>query len=90
MIVKQCDNIGTVGWRNIWGLFTIDQLAILTQTIPTNHISNTFHAKNFNVNSIERLTRYASQCKNPMKQWAYYFDYPKQYHKQVWDILNQF
>ena len=90
--IKQSDNICTVGWRNIWGDFTVEQISFLFNAFERCHISSTQYTEQWDINHPERLAKYIDyRTKNNlyvMDKWGFYFDYPDQYHSKVWDIIN--
>lgn len=91
-MIKQSDNICTVGWRNIWGTFTVEQITILYNAIERCHMSSTQYTERWDINHPERLTKYIDYRTNNklsvMNIWGFYFDYPAQYHDKVWAIIN--
>jgi hypothetical protein len=90
--VKQSDNICTVNWRNIWGIFTLDELKTIKNTIPDCRLCSTQYTFMVDINHPDRLERYINNMikdgKKPPKEWAYYIDYPKQFHDKIWGIIN--
>lgn len=88
---RQSDNICTVGWRNIWGRFTLEQITILFNAIEQCSMSSTQSSGNWDINHPERLAKYIDTHKGHLyitDKWGFYFDYPEQYHSKVWDIIT--
>lgn len=90
--IKQSDNIGTVGWRNIWGVFTLAELEFIIRSIPDARLSHTGYTSH-NINTIENLTRYikyqyTDQGQIDPKAWHFYIDYPQEEHDRIWSIIQ--
>lgn len=92
--IKQSDNICTVGWRNIWGNFTVEQITVLYNAFSEHRCSmiSTQYTERFDINHPDRLVEYINyRNKNNlwvMPKWGFYFDYPAEYHDKVWSIIN--
>jgi len=90
--IKQSDNICTVGWRNIWGNFSVEQITALYNAIENRSMISTQYTERWDINHPERLAKYIDyRTKNKlfvMDVWGFYFEYPEQYHNKVWAIIN--
>jgi len=90
--VKQSDNINTVGWRNIWGNFTLAELKTITNALPKYHMSHTSYTFRYDVNGITKLEKFIQHLVDSGRtiphDWGYYIDYPEEYHDKVWTIIN--
>lgn len=90
--VKQSDNICTQGYRNIWGKFSLEELTKIKEMIPEIRLSHTNYSP-IDINHPDRLrkliqTSYIDKNLKPFKEWAYYIDYPEQYHERLWTIIG--
>lgn len=86
--VKQSDNTCTVGWRNIWGRFTLQELQLIKKAVPECGLCSTQYTFMVDVNHPDRLERYMTSKPHLPNDWGYYIDYPQSLHEKIWNVIN--
>lgn len=90
--VKQSDNTGSVGYRNIWGRFTLLELTIIKDMMPECSLCSTQYTMMYDVNTIKGLHQYINAMNKEHRykpdDWGYYIEYHASQHDKFWTMLT--